>query len=50
VCSDKSCVKTRTLAVSNKPPWNGATRISHGNGGLFAVIAMVIMLIDKLLL
>ena len=49
LCSDKSCGKTQTLAVSNKPPWNGATRIRHGNVGLFAVIAMLIMLIDKLL-
>ena len=50
VCSDKSCVKTRTLAVSNKPPWNGVTQISHGDYlGVFAVIAILIMMIDKLL-
>ena len=49
LCIDKSCVQTRTLTVSNKPPWSGATRISHGTVGVFAVIAMLIMLIDKLL-
>lgn len=51
VCSDKSCVKTRTLAVSNKPPWNGVTRISHGDYlGVFAVIAILIMMIDTVIL
>ena len=44
LCIDKSCVKTQTLAVLN-----GATRVSYGNGGVFAVFAMLIMLIDKLL-
>ena len=49
VCTDKSCVKTRTLAVSDKPPWNGVTRISHGDYvGVFAIIAMLITMIDKL--
>ena len=48
LCLDKSCAITRTLAVSNKPPWSGATGISHGSVGMFAVIAMLIMLIDKL--
>ena len=48
-CIDKSCAITRTLAVSNEPPWNGATRIFHGNFGMFAGIAMFNMLIDKVL-
>ena len=48
LCIDQSCMKTQTLAVSNEPPWmSGATRISHGTVGVFAVIAMLIMLIDK---
>lgn len=47
LCSDKSCGKTWSLAVSNEPPWSGSTRIhSHVNVGLFAVIAMLITLID----
>ena len=49
LCIDKSCVKTQTLAVSNEHPWSGATRISHGTVGVFAGIAMLIMLFDKLL-
>ena len=26
LCSDKSCTRTQTIAVSNKSPWNGADR------------------------
>jgi len=48
-CIDKSCAITRTLAVSNEPPLNGATRIFHSNFGMFAGIAMFIMVIDKVL-
>ena len=48
-CIDKACVITRKLANSDKPPWSGATGIAHGNLGMFIVIAMLIMLIDKLL-
>ena len=46
-CTDKTCAITRTLAVSNNPPWNGATRISHGNVGMFAVIGILIMFSDR---
>ena len=49
-CSDKSCNSTQTLAVSDKPPWSGATRISHGNVGLCGAIALLIMFINKLLI
>ena len=48
-CSDKSCKSTQTLAVSDKPPWSGATRISHGNAGLCGAIAVLIMFMNKLL-
>ena len=48
-CSDKSCDTSQTLAVSDKPPLNGATGISHGASGLCGVIAVFIMLMDKLL-
>lgn len=46
-CSEKSCDNTQTLAVSKKPPWNGASRISHGTVGLCGVIASWIMLMYK---
>ena len=49
LCIDKSCAITRTLAVSNSPPWSGASRISHSNVGMFAGIPILIMLIVKLL-
>ena len=44
-CSDKSCARTQTLAVSDKPPnWpNGATRILHVNIGLFGIIVSLLM-------
>ena len=48
-CSEKSCNSTQTLAVSDKPPWSGATGISHGNVGLYAAIALLIMFMNKLL-
>ena len=48
-CSDKSCDSTQTLAVSGKPPRNGATRISHVNVCLCGAIALLIMVINKLL-
>lgn len=47
-CYDKSCETTQTLATSSKPPWNGASRISHDTVGLCGVIAVWIMLKDKL--
>lgn len=48
LCSNKSCDTTRRLAVSDKPPWNGANRISHGTVGLCGVIPLWIMLMDKM--
>ena len=51
-CSDKSCNSTQTLAVSDKPPWSGATGISHGNVSLCGVcgtIALLMMFMNKLL-
>ena len=48
-CSDKSCNSTQTLAVSDKPPWSGATGISHGNVVLCGAIALLIMFMNKLL-
>ncbi len=49
-CSYESCDDSRTLAVSKKPPWNikGATGICHGNVALYGVIAVFVMLMDKL--
>jgi len=47
-CSDKSCNDIQTLAVSDKPPWNGAARISHGNIGRFGVTAAVMLFMNKL--
>ncbi len=47
-CSDKSCDTSRTLAVSDKPPWNGATGISPGTLGLCGAIAVSIMLMNRL--
>lgn len=49
LCLDKPCSITRPLAVSNEPPWSGATQISRGNVVMFLFIAMLIVLIDKLL-
>lgn len=44
LCSDKSCTRTQTLAVSDKPPkWNGATKVSCANVGLFGVIAALLV-------
>ena len=48
-CSDKTCKSIQTLAISDKPPWSGATRISHGNVGLCGSIALLIMFMNKLL-
>ena len=48
-CSDKTCKTTQTLAVSDTPPWSGATRIIHGNVGLCGAIALLIMFMNKLL-
>ena len=48
-CSDKSCNTSQTLAVSKKPPWNGATEMSHGTAALCGVIVTFTMLMDKLL-
>ena len=48
-CSDKSCDSTQTLAVSDKPLRNGATRISHVNVCLCGAIALLIMVKNKLL-
>lgn len=48
-CSDKSCKSTQTLAVSDEPPWSGATRISHGNVGLYGSMALLIVFMNKLL-
>ena len=45
LCSDKSCARTQTLAVSDKPPeWpimNGGSRVSCGIVGLFGIIAVL---------
>ena len=48
-CSDKSCNSTQILAVSDKPPWSGATGISHSNVALCGAIALLIMFMNKLL-
>ncbi|XP_078357839.1 uncharacterized protein LOC144642686 [Oculina patagonica] len=60
-CTDKFCDSTQTLAVSDNPPkrpltvsekpsnWNGAANIAHGSGALCGVIAVFIILTDKLL-
>ncbi|XP_078357806.1 uncharacterized protein LOC144642657 [Oculina patagonica] len=48
LCYDKSCDKTRKLAVSKKPPRNGGTGSSHGTIGLCGVIIAFILLMDKL--
>ncbi|KAL9982549.1 hypothetical protein ACROYT_G004606, partial [Oculina patagonica] len=49
-CSNETCDDSRTLAVSKKPPWNikGATGICHGTVALYGVIAVFVMLMDKL--
>ena len=49
-CYDKSCRDTNILAVSDKPPWSGATWISHGNIGLFGVTAALTLFLNKLYL
>lgn len=49
LCLDKPCSRARSLAVSTKSPWSGATQISRGNVVMFLFIAMLIVLIDKLL-
>ena len=48
-CADKACNDTQTLAVSDKPPWNGGARTgSHGNIGLFGVTAALMLFLNKL--
>ena len=47
-CSDKSCDKPQTMAVSVRSPnWNGAVGIFHIEIALCAVIAPLLILTDN---
>ena len=41
LCSDKSCTRTKSFAVSEKSPWSSAAWNSSVNVGLFGVIAIL---------
>ncbi|KAL9982541.1 hypothetical protein ACROYT_G004595 [Oculina patagonica] len=48
-CSDKSCDNYQTLVIHVKSPnWNAAARMYHSQIALYAVMALLVTLIDQL--